>query len=71
MITAELRPDATRCPQCGATLTDRHGCGTCGLRLSGPEAARLWEVDSELLRLDAARAPLLAERAALLAALFF
>ena len=62
-------PDATRCPQCRAVLTGREACSGCGLRLTGPEAARLWDVDSELLALDAARVPLLAERSALLAAL--
>jgi hypothetical protein len=69
MIAPGLTPDATRCPQCTAVLAGTGACGACGLRLTGPEAARLWEVDSELLRLDAARRPLLAERASLLAAL--
>ncbi len=69
MITAVLAPDATRCPQCAVTLTGPGGCAACGLRLTGPEAGRLWEVDVALHRLDAERVPLLAERAALLAAL--
>jgi hypothetical protein len=69
MTTPLLSPDATRCPQCSAPLTGAGACGACGLRLTGPEARRLWEVDSELLRLDAARMPLLAERSSLLAAL--
>ena len=69
MITAVVSPDATRCPQCAAPLTGPGHCAACGLRLTGPEAARLWEVDSELHRLDATRVPLLAERSSLLATL--
>ena len=69
MITPVLTPDATRCPQCRALLETGGRCGACGLRLTGPEAVRLWEVDTELLRLDAARQPLIAERATLLTAL--
>ena len=69
MTTPLLSPDATRCPQCSARLTGGGACDACGLRLTGPEAVRLWEVDGELLRLDAARVPLLAERSSLLAAL--
>ena len=69
MITPVLTPDPTRCPQCTAVLVSAGGCDACGLRLTGPEAARLWEVDSELLRLDSARGALVAERSALLAAL--
>lgn len=62
-------PDATRCPGCSAPLPGIGSCPACGLRLRGPEAARLWEVDTELLRLDASRLALLAERDTLLAAL--
>lgn len=62
-------PDATRCPGCSAPLPGIGSCPACGLRLRGPEAARLWEVDTELLRLDAARRGLLAERDTLVAAL--
>lgn len=69
MITPVLSPDATRCPQCRAVLDGSGGCASCGLRLTGPEAARLWEVDCELLRLDATRLGLLDERSGLLAAL--
>lgn len=69
MISPVPTPDSTRCPQCSASLTGPGGCAACGLRLSGPDAARLWEVDCELLRLDAARVPLLAERSALLTSL--
>jgi len=71
--TAPLTPDATRCPDCRAPLTRTAGgaahCERCGLTLAGPQAVRLWEVDTELLRLDASRGALLAERAGLLAAL--
>lgn len=69
MAAPLLSPDPTRCPQCSAQLPGSGSCTRCGLRLTGPDAARLWEVDCELLRLDAARAPLVAERGALLAAL--
>jgi hypothetical protein len=69
MSAPVLSPDPTRCPQCAAPLPGTGACRSCALRLTGPEAARLWEVDSELLRLDAARVPLLAERASLLSAL--
>ncbi len=62
-------PDATRCPGCSAALPGIGSCPACGLRLRGPEAARLWEVDTELLRLDASRRALLAERDTLIAAL--
>lgn len=62
-------PDATRCPDCRAVLTGPSSCAACGLSLSGPAAGRLWEVDVELLRLDAARGELLRERSALLAQL--
>lgn len=62
-------PDATRCPDCGTVLPGTGSCPACGLRLRGPEAARLWEVDTELLRLEDSRAGLLAERATLIAAL--
>ncbi|MDX6268648.1 MAG: hypothetical protein QOD70_3388, partial [Frankiales bacterium] len=44
-------------------------CGRCGLRLTGPEAARLWQVDQALAGLEAHRGELLAERTALLAVL--
>lgn len=69
MIAAVTTPDATRCPGCSAPLPGTGSCPACGLRLRGPEAARLWEVDSELLRLDQHRRGLLAERETLLAAL--
>ena len=65
--TTPLRlPDATRCPQCRAVLAGPAACPSCGLALTGPAAARLWEVDVELLHLDAGRAELLVERAELL-----
>lgn len=68
--TAPARlPDATRCPQCRGQLSGPASCPSCGLVLTGPAAVRLWEVDVELLRLDAARTSLLSERADLLAQL--
>lgn len=69
MIAPVRTPDATRCPGCSAPLPGIGSCPACGLRLRGPDAARLWEVDTELLRLDASRLALLAERDTLLAAL--
>ncbi|MCW2572928.1 MAG: hypothetical protein JWO88_2986 [Frankiales bacterium] len=57
------------CPECRAPLTGAPECGRCGLRLTGPEAARLWQIDQALAGLDAHRAALLAERPPLLAAL--
>ncbi|MCW2680463.1 MAG: hypothetical protein JWM62_1864, partial [Frankiales bacterium] len=69
MIASVRTLDPTRCPQCTALLPGTGGCPACGLRLTGPDAARLWEVDTALHRLDAERVPLLAERSALLAAL--
>ena len=69
MTSAVLSPDPTRCPDCRAVLTQGTTCGACGLVLTGAPAARLWQVDTELLRLDATRHQLLVERAALLAAL--
>ncbi len=50
------------CPRCSAPLTAAPACPACGLRLVGPDAQRLWELDQQL-------APVLAERAALLARL--
>ncbi|HWG94689.1 MAG TPA: hypothetical protein VNU66_10740 [Mycobacteriales bacterium] len=57
------------CPACAAPLTGAAACTSCALPLTGPDAVRLWEVDVELARLEAARGPLLAERRALLARL--
>lgn len=69
MTAPSLSPDATRCPDCSAPLAGTGTCPTCGLRLTGPEAARLWEVDLELLGLERTRGALLAERGRLLGAL--
>jgi len=63
MNATVLSPDPTRCPDCRAVLTRPGACGACGLTLAGPPAARLWEIDTELLRLDATRSTLQAERA--------
>ncbi|MCU1590755.1 MAG: putative integral rane protein [Frankiales bacterium] len=57
------------CPDCRAPLTGGPSCTACGLRLTGPDALRLWEVDQALTGLDAHRTTLLAERNNLLAAL--
>jgi hypothetical protein len=57
------------CPDCRTPLTGATRCASCGLRLTGPEASRLWQVDQELAALDAHRGRLLAERAELLTAL--
>ena len=68
MNATVVLPDPTRCPDCRASVSGA-ACDSCGLALQGPSAARLWQVDSELLRLDAARGDLLAERTELLAVL--
>jgi hypothetical protein len=62
-------PAPLPCPDCRAPLTGAATCPSCGLRLTGPEAVRLWEVDQSLFALDAQRDALLAERGRLLAAL--
>lgn len=50
------------CPECGGQITmPAHACGGCGLRLVGPDAARLWQVDSTLAALAAERANLLSQ----------
>jgi len=59
-------PPAGGCPGCGASLTGGPGCPCCRLRLTGPEAARLWQVDQALGDLDARRTVLLTERRGLL-----
>jgi hypothetical protein len=65
-MTAPTRPHASRCPDCWADLTGPDACAACGLRLTGPQAARLWEVDLELVGLERSRRALLDEREALL-----
>ena len=57
---------AVRCPECFSPLSGSSTCGACGLPLTGPDAARLWEVDQELASLDGRRGVLLAERGRLL-----
>jgi hypothetical protein len=50
------------CPGCGNQVTmPAQACGGCGLRLVGPAAARLWQVDTTLAALSAERAYLLGE----------
>jgi len=66
MSAAGLSPDPTRCPACGVRLVHATACRGCSLRLTGPAAQRLWEVDTELLRLAATRRELVVERAGLL-----
>ncbi len=60
---------SVRCPDCSTPLTGALTCGACGLPLTGPDAARLWEVDQELASLDGRRGVLLAERGHLLSLL--
>src|SRR5690242_19083201 len=58
------------CPSCGTPLPPRPlpprplSCPACGLRLTGPDAARLWEVDQALEALHTERVRLLAGLAA-------
>jgi hypothetical protein len=45
-----------RCPNCAAQLqAGVPACPSCGLRLQGPDAGRLWQVDQELARLGEER----------------
>lgn len=56
-----MNDEAFGCPNCAATL--RRGasaCERCGLRLTGPVAGRLWQVDQELARLGEERRLLVA-----------
>jgi hypothetical protein len=57
------------CPSCGAPLIGASTCAGCGLRLTGPEAGRLWQIDVALGDLERRRVELLQERGPLLAAL--
>ena len=57
------------CPGCDAPLTGSPACPGCGLRLSGPHAVRLYQVDLRLQALDGERTALLSERERLLAVL--
>ncbi len=54
------------CPDCAAPLTGPESCPACGLNLLGPVAARLWQVDQQLLTLDSQRTALMSERVRLL-----
>lgn len=48
------------CPNCRAVLDlSRPDCAQCGLRLRGPEAVRLWQVDQQLASLSAERGALI------------
>lgn len=53
------------CPACGADLPPQPvRCPRCGVRLTGPDAVRLWEVDQAIARLSTERSALLATLAA-------
>jgi len=62
-----LLRDETHCPGCCSHLrpADQY-CLCCGIWLAGPEVAELRWIDSELGRVDAARARLIGRRAVLL-----
>lgn len=62
-------PTPPPCPDCSAPLTVAPTCPACGLRLTGHEAARLWEVDLALAGMETHRAALVGERELLLAVL--
>lgn len=50
------QPLAFGCPSCGTSLTvGTTTCGRCRLRLTGPDAVRLWEVDQQIGALSAER----------------
>ena len=50
------------CPGCGDQITPpTQTCGGCGLRLVGPDAARLWQIERTLAALTAERTDLLRE----------
>jgi hypothetical protein len=52
-------PTAPLCPDCRAPLTGASACAACGLTLLGPTAARLWQVDQQVLTLREERTTLL------------
>lgn len=57
--TADATPATFPCPECGAVLaTGTPVCGTCGIRLTGPLAVRLWQVDQQLKSLQGERTTL-------------
>jgi hypothetical protein len=51
--------DPNRCPGCSAALDGAPACPACGLVLRGADAARLWEVSTEIVRLQGVRARLI------------
>ncbi|MDE3721737.1 hypothetical protein PWG71_10085 [Nocardiopsis sp. N85] len=58
------------CPDCRSPLVPRaRSCGRCGLVLVGSIAQRLWEVDTEIIRVDTLLGRLRGERAGLVRAL--
>ncbi|MET0694921.1 MAG: hypothetical protein ABWY56_13390, partial [Propionibacteriaceae bacterium] len=48
-----------RCPYCAGELTGAPTCPSCGQPLTGPLAVRVWEVDQNILALQAERTGLL------------
>ncbi|CAL9445273.1 hypothetical protein SUDANB121_02344 [Nocardiopsis dassonvillei] len=72
-VTASPPPAAgppLRCPDCRSSLPPGAAvCARCGLLLTGPLAQRLWEVDTELTRVDEHLRRLRSERSGLLHAL--
>lgn len=53
------------CPDCETTLhAGSSACTRCGIRLTGPEAHRLWEVDQQIAVLKVERGQLIAALAA-------
>ena len=51
---------STLCPDCSAPIDGLSACASCGLRLTGPLAQRLWVVDQELGALRTERVSLIA-----------
>jgi hypothetical protein len=51
---------STPCPDCRTPLSGAATCLSCGLRLTGPAAVRLWEVDQAIVGLQLERVGLLA-----------
>ncbi len=57
-------PDPSRCPDCGAILSNVDGvaaCTRCGFTAAHPLAGRLWQIDSEMAGLGAERAGLIGQ----------
>jgi hypothetical protein len=54
-----MNVDPTRCPDCGEPLRGTMRCTACGLLLRGPDALRLWQVSTDIDRLERERLALL------------